>query len=189
MQTEDSAVVRVVGWRHLMVGAVVASLIFLSLVSAVAGGSRVDLLAVAALASFLVGLAVAFAAAVLGLYRARIGRAGDLYRAAERIVLRNRDFLFDNPRVSVQPLIRRALLPTDAELAALGLHPTVTKTLREFREGRHWFMGGGVRGGVRYTIEPESSALASYKTQVEALLRVASVRAGGDTGNNEGEAS
>jgi hypothetical protein len=77
----------------------------------------------------------------------RARREGTYYRQCERTYGYIIDFFFDNPQIGESEVIRRALLPTDAELAILQLDPGFEQDLREMREGTSWLLKGGARAG------------------------------------------
>jgi hypothetical protein len=137
-------------------------MLFALVVGLIVHGSRGETLAATGGACIVAGVAAALAAAGIGAANDEIRSKGDCFRAAEAIVTRNRNLLFDNPVLSSSDLVRRALLPTDGELAAFRFSQSMAAMLREFREGRGYLMAGGSRSGTRYFLaRPSLNALTN----------------------------
>lgn len=122
-------------WSPLIFGVVVAGA--LCAVTVTHPGSAIP--------SIIAGLAAAVAVGMHREANSKIHGEGDRYRAAERVVSRNEDFLISNPWLHAVPEIRRRLLPTDSELDAFGFSDSWRSWLVELRDERHNIVGGSSR--------------------------------------------
>ncbi len=103
-----------------------------------------------ALVCYFAGLAACFAAHMFARANRKMAVAGQMHAAFEHHMDQVRRFIYDNPEIAADPRIRRAILPSDHELAVFHIHLTRVKNFTELREAdaevlKYAWSDGGLR--------------------------------------------
>lgn len=157
--------------RHGWLGFVIAGALF-ALVFKSAESDLMERYAVIGALSLLVGLLANVVVNLVRVANCEIRTAGRVLRSTESHTGRITRFLVDNVWLAENETVRRALLPTDDELAGIPFSLSLIEQLREIREGLSWLIKGGVaRGGPSLRVDPKVRFFQWYRNRLIALQR------------------